>query len=112
MNMKRGVCEKASRGVPFFLFLINLPGFKNVYFKHIRNESQYQFSELGAFTGPQRSGPALRGEPETCKCIHTMEGTLNAEQPPTAQTRSRNAFSFFQPAAGADFLAFLGINDA
>ena len=43
---------------------------------------------------------------------HTIEGTLNAEQPPTAQTRSRNAFSFFQPAAGADFLAFLGINDA
>ena len=26
--------------------------------------------------------------------------------------RSRNAFSFFQPAAGADFLAFVGINDA
>ena len=43
---------------------------------------------------------------------HTMKGTLNAEQQPTAQTRSRNAFSFFQPAAGADFLAFLGINDA
>ena len=43
---------------------------------------------------------------------HTIEGTLNAEQSPTAQTRSRNAFSFFQSAAGADFLAFLGINDA
>ena len=25
--------------------------------------------ELEAFTGPQRLGPALRGEPETCKCI-------------------------------------------
>ena len=33
------------------------------------NESQYQFSQLGAFTGPQRSGPTLRGEPETCKCV-------------------------------------------
>ena len=52
----------------------------------------------------------LFGQPRSW--THTSEGTLNAEQPPTAQTRSRNAFSFFQPAAGADFLAFLGINDA
>ena len=57
---------------------------------------------------PCRTLPSVPGR----RVLHTMEGTLNAEQPPTAQTRSRNAFSFIQPAAGADFLAFLGINDA
>jgi hypothetical protein len=55
----------------------------------------------------------------TTECLlkHASQGTLNAEQPPTAQTRSKNVFrppppkrggGFFQPAAGA----FLGINDA
>ena len=45
---------------------------------------------------------------------HTMEGTLNAEHQLTdnGPNASRNAFSFSQPAAGAGFLAFLGINDA
>ena len=42
------------------------------------------------FPGTLQPGKGQRaGRPSN----HTIEGTLNAEQPPTAQTRSRNAFS-------------------
>ena len=58
--MKRGVCEKASRGVPFFLFLINLPGFKNVYFKHIETNH----STNSASWAPSQ-GLSARDLPET-----------------------------------------------